>query len=61
MFDFSTKARRKEAWLFLDTVWQGLEYLYQQVERAEKERALKGAYVWIPDDETRRYVRISLG
>jgi DUF2075 family protein len=24
-------------------------------------RALKGAYLWIPDDETRRYVRISLG
>jgi hypothetical protein len=39
MFDFSTRARRKEAWLFLDTVWQGLEYLYLQVERAEKERA----------------------
>src|SRR5207249_3981423 len=39
MFDFSTKAHRKEAWLFLDTVWQGLEYLSEQVERAEKERA----------------------
>ncbi len=39
MFDFSTKAHRKEAWLFLDTVWQGLEYLNEQVERAEKERA----------------------
>jgi hypothetical protein len=39
MFDFLTKARWKEAWLFLDSVWQGLEYLYQQVERAERERA----------------------
>jgi hypothetical protein len=37
-FDF-TKAHRKEAWLFLDTVWQGLEYLCQQVERVERERA----------------------
>ena len=37
-FDF-TKAHRNEAWLFLDTVWQGLEYLCKQVERAEKERA----------------------
>ena len=36
-FDF-TKAHRKEAWLFLDTVWQGLEYLCKQIERAEKER-----------------------
>jgi len=31
-FDFSTKARRKEAWLFLDIVWEGLEYLCEQVE-----------------------------
>jgi hypothetical protein len=38
MFDFSTEARRKEAWLFLETVWQGLEYLCRQVERAERER-----------------------
>jgi hypothetical protein len=38
-FDFSTKARRKEAWLFLDTVWEGLEYLCEQVERVERERA----------------------
>ena len=37
-FDF-TKAHRKEAWLFLDTVWQGLEYLCAQVERVERERA----------------------
>lgn len=37
-FDF-TKAHRKEAWLFLDTVWQGLEYICQQVERVERERA----------------------
>jgi hypothetical protein len=37
-FDF-TKADRGEAWLFLDTVWQGLEYLCIQVELAEKERA----------------------
>jgi hypothetical protein len=39
MFDFSIKAHRKEAWLFLDTMWQGLEYLCEQVQRAEKERA----------------------
>jgi hypothetical protein len=37
-FDF-TKADRKEAWLFLETVWHGLEYLCEQVEREEKERA----------------------
>jgi hypothetical protein len=39
MFDFSIKAHRKEAWLFLDMVWQGLEYLCQQVKRAEMESA----------------------
>ena len=39
MFDFSTNAKQKEAWLFLETVWEGLEYLCEQVERAEKERA----------------------
>jgi hypothetical protein len=39
MFDFSTNAKQKEAWLFLETVWEGLDYLYQQVERAERERA----------------------
>lgn len=39
MFDFSTKADRKEAGDFLDTVWQGLEYLCEQVERVERERA----------------------
>ena len=38
MFDFSTKAYRNEAGVFLDTVWQGLEYLCEQVERAEQER-----------------------
>ena len=40
MFDF-TKAHRKEAWLFLDTVWKGLEYLCQQVQREERERVAK--------------------
>ena len=39
MFDSSTKADPKEAWLFLDTMWQGLEHLCQQVEKAELERA----------------------
>lgn len=39
MFDFSTKADRKEAAVFLDTVWQGLEYLCDQIEEVEKERA----------------------
>jgi len=39
MFDFSTNAKQKEAWLFLETLWKGLEYLCQQVERSEKERA----------------------
>ena len=39
MFDFSTKARRKEAGDFLDTAWKGLDYLCQQVEAAERERA----------------------
>jgi hypothetical protein len=39
LFDFSTKADRKEAGDFLDTVWQGLEHLGQQVERVERERA----------------------
>jgi hypothetical protein len=38
-FDFSTEAHRKEAWLFLNTVWEGLEYLCDQVERVERERA----------------------
>jgi hypothetical protein len=38
MFDFSTNAKQKEAWLFLETLWQGLEYLCQQVARAETER-----------------------
>jgi hypothetical protein len=38
-FDFSTKAHRKETGGFLDTVWQGLEYLCQQVELVERERA----------------------
>lgn len=40
-FDF-TKAHRKEAWLFLKTVWQGLEYLWEQVHREERERAKSG-------------------
>jgi hypothetical protein len=39
-FDFSTKARRKEAWLFVDTVWEGLDYIDQQVRRIEVERGL---------------------
>src|SRR5262249_49302329 len=39
MFDFSTKADRKEAAVFLDTLWQGLEYLCDQIEQVEKERA----------------------
>ena len=41
MFDFSTKAYRKEAWLFLETVWKGLDYLCQQVGKEETERAAK--------------------
>ena len=41
MFDFSTKADRKEAALFLDTVWQGLEYLCQQVEQEKRKRVAK--------------------
>src|SRR4029077_18258510 len=32
-------ADRKEAGDFLDTVWQGLEYLCQEVQRVERERA----------------------
>ena len=40
-FDFSTKAYRKEAWLFLETVWKGLDYLCQQVGKEETERAAK--------------------
>jgi hypothetical protein len=46
-FDF-TKADRKEAGDFLGTVWKGLEYLCEQVERVERERAKSGknfAYV----------------
>jgi hypothetical protein len=39
-FDFN-KPDRNEAWLFLEMVWQGLEYLCQQVERVEKERVAK--------------------
>jgi hypothetical protein len=38
-FDFSTRACRKEAGDFLNTVWEGLEYLCEQVERVERERA----------------------
>jgi hypothetical protein len=41
MCDFSTKAHRKEAWLFLETVWKGLEYLCKQVQREEKKRVAK--------------------
>ena len=41
MLDFSKKAHRKEAAVFLDTVWQGLEYLCEQVGRVEKERVAK--------------------
>jgi hypothetical protein len=40
MFQFSTKAQQTEAWLFLEIVWQGLEYLHQQVQRMEVERGL---------------------
>lgn len=36
-FDF-TQAHRKEAWLFLETVWQGLEYLCEHVEKEETKR-----------------------
>src|SRR5262245_49108212 len=39
MFDFATNAKHKEAWLFLETLWKGLDYLCQQVERLERERA----------------------
>ena len=39
MFDFSTNAKQKEAWLFLEIVWEGPEYLCEQVERVERERA----------------------
>ena len=39
MFDFATKAHQKEAGDFLDTVLKGLEYLCQQVQREEMERA----------------------
>jgi hypothetical protein len=39
MFDFSTKAKQREAWLFLEILWDGLEHLCQQVEKAERARA----------------------
>jgi hypothetical protein len=39
MFDFSTNAKHKEAGLFLETLWKGLDYLCQQVDRAERERS----------------------
>jgi hypothetical protein len=42
MFDFSTNAKRKEAWLFLEVLWEGLEYLCQQVQQEERERARSG-------------------
>jgi hypothetical protein len=38
MFDLSAKAQRAEAGDFLETIWQGLEYLCQQVERIERKR-----------------------
>jgi hypothetical protein len=38
MFASLSKAQGNEATLFLDTVWLGLEHLYQQVQRAEEER-----------------------
>src|SRR4030095_14513297 len=41
MFDFSTKADRKEAAVFLGIVWEGLEYLCEQVEQEETERVAK--------------------
>ena len=40
-FDF-TNAYRQEAWLFLDTVWHGLEYLCEEVDQEERERAKSG-------------------
>jgi hypothetical protein len=39
MFDFSTKVDKPEAGVVLDTLWQGLEYLCEQVKQVEKERA----------------------
>ncbi len=36
-----TKGHRKEAWLFLETVWKGLDYLCQQVEQEERQRVVK--------------------
>lgn len=39
MFASSTKAQERDAWLLLDILWEGLEHLCQQVERAEMERA----------------------
>lgn len=41
MLDFSMTATHKEATHFLDTVWQGLEYLCEQVEQEERKRAAK--------------------
>jgi hypothetical protein len=38
MFDFASNAKHKEAAHFLETFWKGLDYLCQQVERAERER-----------------------
>jgi hypothetical protein len=36
-----TKAHRNEAAVFLDTLWQGLEYLCEQVEQEERKRVAK--------------------
>jgi len=47
-FDFSTKARRKEAWLSLATVWAGLDYIDQQVRRMDVERGLKDNFLTAP-------------
>jgi hypothetical protein len=56
MFDFSTNAKQKDAWLFLGTLWEGLEYLSQQVEQLETTRAeslgqtpVAAKNVWICD------------
>jgi hypothetical protein len=41
MFDFSSKAKQDEAWLFLEILWEGLEHLCKQVGQMERERAEK--------------------
>jgi hypothetical protein len=39
VFTSSSKAQGNEATLFLDIVWSGLEHLYQEIKRVERERA----------------------